>query len=98
MNNSVKAILLDSDRRSSPRHETSELAKTLPSGQLDATTCLVRDISETGVRIALADEDCFVPKRLKLYIANRHFLADCQQVWRRGSEVGLEFISSATIK
>ena len=67
-------------------------------GQFDATTCIVKDISDTGARIALDDENCFVPKRLKLYIAERHFLADCGQVWRKGCEVGLNFISGISMK
>jgi len=90
-------ILFNSDRRAAPRHEVNQTAQALIPEATEAVSCVIVDISSTGARIAVEDEACFLPKTLKLYIEQMHVIADCQQMWRKGREVGLAFTSTTSL-
>lgn len=91
-------LFVDFDRRSTLRQSVEEEALTITKGRDNAISCVVKDISDKGARIVLDSEARFVPKRLKLYIADRHTIAECEQVWRKTNEIGLKFLSVAHIR
>lgn len=55
--------------------------------------CVIRDLSESGARIALREEQ-LIPKRFLLLCTARHTAFDAEIVWRRGPLCGLHFHGS----
>lgn len=53
--------------------------------------CLVRDYSPGGVKIKLVS-DTPVPNSFSLHIPTDGIRAQCEVRWRRGVEIGVEFI------
>ena len=97
MNEEATAFVEAQDQRRAPRREANDGAIGFIHGRNDAFVCVVKDISETGARIALVDEIHVVPKRFKLHIPDQHIMADCEYVWHRGRQVGLKFREMAKI-
>ncbi len=97
MSNSVGELIVDVGRRGAPRKDVDETALTIAGGRANAIKCRVKDISDDGARILLDDRDCLVPKRLKLYIADRHMIAECEQFWRKEGLIGLKFQSIVNV-
>jgi len=93
----VVARIIRVDDRKAERFAANEPAQALIRDTEEAITCVLVDSSVTGARIALADENTVVPDRLKIYIPERHFIADCTVVWRKGREIGLAFDTSVTL-
>ena len=56
--------------------------------------CTVRDLSATGARVRLESLAVSLPDTFELLIAMDAFEADCQVVWRKGSEAGIKFIGA----
>lgn len=56
----------------------------------DGLPCMIRDVSETGARIAFTDK-VSVPDTIELYIPQREQTLRAKVCWRRGDEVGLAF-------
>lgn len=52
--------------------------------------CTVRDLSDTGARLR-ADGSLSLPDTFELIIALDGLEANCEVVWRKGSEVGVRF-------
>lgn len=90
-------IEINPDRRNARRRDTLDGALTLVKGQSDAILCVVKNISQAGARIVLQDETSFVPQQFKLSVPGQDIMADCEQVWRKGREIGLKFRSLAHI-
>ena len=91
-------ILFNADRRIATRLEVNQSAKALVPNAPEAVSCVIVDISDTGAKISVTDENCFLPKKMKLYIADKHIIADCEQMWRRGRDIGLAFTSTANFE
>ena len=87
-----KTILVPIERRRTPRQNVDDDALTFVEGHSTAIPCEVRDISDGGARIALKTS-WVMPKRFKLYIPDKRVWQDCEQVWRKGNEIGLGFLS-----
>jgi len=88
-------IVSGQDRRASVRQQTEKPASALVSNRPQPVACMVRDISQTGARIELADETTFLPKNMKIYIVDLKLVVECEQRWRRGTDIGLAFIFSS---
>jgi hypothetical protein len=97
MRNLAGELIMDDDRRGATRQDVEEAALTITKGKGNAVNCVVKDISDNGARIVFDEEAQFVPKRLKLYVADRHIIAECEQVWRNGCEIGLKFYSVVSV-
>lgn len=97
MSSDLRAIVLDQNRRSSPRHEVLDGALTLTQDRPDAICCVVKDMSDTGARIVLVGEACVIPSQFRLYIPEQETMAYCEQVWQKGNDVGLKFVGLANI-
>ena len=96
MQNLAGKIVTDVDRRSAERHVVNDEAVTFFKGSRKAISCAVRDVSDTGARLKI-EIGTFLPRRFKLYIPEKHILADCEMVWRKRSEIGLQFRSVTSI-
>lgn len=92
MNRLTGTIMLATERRGAERQEADDDALALVHGCGATNSCVVVEISDTGARVEL-NEACVIPKRFKLWIADRHMLAECEQVWRKKSTIGLRFVS-----
>lgn len=55
--------------------------------------CTIRDISDTGARLRM-ESSLTVPDTFELIIDIDGLEANCQVVWRSGSEVGIKFLGA----
>ena len=55
--------------------------------------CTVRDVSTTGARLRV-DGSVGIPDTFELIIEVDGLEADCQVVWRKGSDVGARFLAA----
>jgi len=58
---------------------------------------LLRDMSDTGVKLKLKGNDV-LPDRFHLYVEIDGINVECEAVWRRGLEIGAKFVSEVEIK
>jgi PilZ domain len=80
-------------------------AAALHSDELSgAVTCVVKDMSVSGARIAftsvkpkLKDGTPGLPDRLTLHIRVDRVAIECRPVWHVGSEAGLKFVSAPRV-
>ncbi len=85
------------ERRAVPRDDVRYDAQSFVKDRPDAMPCVVLNVSAAGARIRLPDFLSFLPKNSKLYIEEKHMLAECEQVWRNGNEIGVKFTSIVAI-
>ena len=81
------------NRRKKPRKSVNRLTVVArdSDGALIAS-CLVRDVSERGARIGVKAEA--LPDQFILQLTrNGKVLRCCRVVWRKGDEVGVEYIT-----
>jgi hypothetical protein len=58
-----------------------------------ALCCLVRDLSDKGARIIFS-ESVTVPETFDLHILQKNQTLRAKVTWRRGDEIGLDFIAA----
>jgi hypothetical protein len=58
-----------------------------------ALSCLVRDLSDQGARIIFS-ENVTVPEAFDLHIVQKNQTLRAKMTWRRGDEIGLDFIAA----
>jgi len=93
----LQAQIIDNgDQRTAERYAAEDGAEALVPGA-ESVSCVIIDISTTGARVALSDENIALPENLKIYIAERDLIADCKVVWRKGKEFGVSFESTAIL-
>ncbi len=56
--------------------------------------CAVRDMSATGARLRAETTTVTIPDTFELLIATDGFEANCEVVWRRGTDIGVRFIGA----
>ena len=79
---------VNSDRRRARRRRVLKGGKIVwPNGA--AFECRIRDISETGARLEVNSP---VPKIFQLVIPSEQFRNSCRVIWRRGTEIGVQFL------
>lgn len=79
------------DRRRMARHRVLKGGFIAVAGHHTSIPCAVRDLTETGARLKLQDTVALVPNSFDLIIEMDGLEAECQVVWRRGSELGVLF-------
>ena len=80
------------DKRSSPRRIVSASAWIRPNGAFAVRPCKVRDISNNGVQIIISRGET-VSNEFIFMISRDGGSSRCARVtWRRGTEIGAEFI------
>ena len=85
--------LLPEERRRSPRRRLHRAAKIKVGVGILAHDCILIDISQRGVRLHIAGFD--VPDEFVLLLSGDGVVRESKYkvVWRRGHEVGAEFVS-----
>jgi hypothetical protein len=79
-----------SDNRREPRQKTMLQAEiATPEGFV--MSCSVRDLTEHGARLSFGNA-FWVPDRFELRIPLRGWIAHGEVRWRRGNQVGIQFL------
>ncbi len=87
------ALKIDSDARQSPRRRVLKTGIAAFSGRSCSIECSVRDLSDTGVRLRTTGS-ANIPDTFELIIETDGFEADCQVVWRKDNDIGVEFLGA----
>lgn len=78
------------DRRKFVRHRTLKSGRLAYDEGSRTTECLIRDLSEGGARIQVADIRR-IPSELVLSFGDGSRSRSCFVRWRRGDALGIEF-------
>ncbi len=81
------------DRRISPRRRVLKSGIATFNNRTAIARCTIREISETGARIQ-ADDTRLIPERFDLVNEFDGLVAAVAVVWRRGAEIGVQFLSA----
>jgi len=79
------------ERRSSSRRTLD--AKAIIPNRKAPIDCILRDVSKTGARLELPNEQIVLPEMMKISVPELGIECECQQRWRFGAKVGVKFIS-----
>ena len=79
-----------SERRHDRRRKTLKSAKIVFNNNQSVFDCAVRDLSETGARLALGDL-IPLPKHFKL-VLHDGMTHDCEVIRHTGTEIGVRFM------
>lgn len=82
------------ERRITPRQKTFLRGKLYFNNRLNVVDCLVRDISESGVKLVFS-EAVTTPDEVELFIPQKEQTFFIKIAWRNGAEVGAEFLQAA---
>jgi PilZ domain len=81
----------DDDRRSSKRRRTVLTGKVLFNNRASVFDCTVRDLSDTGAQLTLADVTA-LPPDFELEIPSKDMLVQAYVMWSRGKNHGVRFV------
>ncbi len=84
------------DKRGKARKRILKGARIVFNGRASTLSCTVRDISEKGARLRVAQGQA-VPSRFDLLIDTDGFEAPCKVAWRKGEDVGVTFEAPPTV-
>lgn len=90
----------DESKEPDSRDQRRRMLKTAVASYNDQSISmevLLRDMSDTGVKIKLKQNDV-LPDNFHLYIELDGVNVECEAVWRRGLEVGAKFVSEVEVK
>jgi hypothetical protein len=82
------------DRRSSARQKSFLQGRIYYNNRRSSVDCLVRDISETGAKLVFSSA-VTIPDVVEVYLSNKEEVRRARVQWRRGDEVGVDFIDHA---
>ena len=84
----------DDDRRSSKRRRTVLKGRVLFNNRSSVFDCTVRDLSDTGAQLTLADVSA-LPPDFELEIPSRDILVPARVMWSRGKNHGVRFVQAS---
>jgi hypothetical protein len=79
------------DRRSSTRQKSFLQGRIYYNNRRSSVDCLVRDISGTGAKLVFSSA-VTIPDVVEVYLSNKEEVRRARVQWRRGEEVGIDFI------
>ena len=82
------------DRRSSPRKTVVQTAWLNLGGDIPPIICVLWDISETGARLVIPSPESLPDQIYLLMARDERPGRPCRVMWRKGTDVGLEFLPS----
>jgi hypothetical protein len=84
----------DDDRRSSKRRRTVLKGRVVFNNRASVLDCTVRDLSDTGAQITLADVST-LPLDFELDIPSKGVLVLARVMWSRGKNHGIRIVQAA---
>jgi hypothetical protein len=81
-----------SESRSTQRRRVLKGGIVAFNERFSTLPCMIRDISATGARLRI-DGSINAPDTFELIVELDGLEADCEVVWRKGSEIGVRFTS-----
>ncbi|HWB44494.1 MAG TPA: PilZ domain-containing protein [Hyphomicrobiaceae bacterium] len=81
------------DLRMAPRRRMLKAGVVAYNDRHVTIPCLVRDMSSTGARLRI-DTSVTAPDTFELIIDLDGMEANCQVVWRKGTELGVKFLAA----
>jgi hypothetical protein len=79
------------ERRSSTRQKSFLQGRIYYNNRRASVDCLVRDISDTGAKLVFSSA-VTIPDVVEIYLSNKEEIRRARVQWRRGDEVGIDFI------
>jgi hypothetical protein len=80
----------DDDRRSSKRRRTVLRGRVVFNNRSSVLDCTVRDLSDTGAQLTLADVSA-LPPEFELEIPGKSLQVQARLMWSRGRNHGVRF-------
>jgi hypothetical protein len=91
--NTALAPQVADDARIAPRRRMLKAAKIAYNDRHVTINCMVRDISATGAKLRV-EGSVTAPDTFELLIPLDGLEANCQVVWRSGTDVGVKFLGA----
>jgi hypothetical protein len=82
------------ENRVAPRMRSLLKGKIVYNNRLSTMDCVVRDISATGARLALAHQNV-LPDRFELYVPLKEKNYSVEVRWRADEDIGVMFLTGA---
>lgn len=79
------------NKRAAHRQRVLKSAKIVSMNQWSLIDCTVRDMSETGAKLMVADP-MTIPNLCRFLLPADNTIRDARVAWRRDGSVGIEFI------
>jgi hypothetical protein len=86
---------VDLERRHNERSSSHTPAVIRSEDTAFSTSCLVRNLSDGGARLLVAEHQSLPTRFILCLEANSIVGRRCQTVWRLGKQVGVRFVSAA---
>ncbi len=77
--------------RKKPRRQFHYAARIITDGKGPARACTISDVSHTGARIMLDNDDELPDRFLLMLTRNGGAIRRCRVIWRTGATIGVEF-------
>jgi hypothetical protein len=84
----------ETDKRASNRRRTVLKARMLFNNRSSVLDCTVRDLSDTGAQLTLADVSA-LPPDFELEIPSKDVLVQARVMWSRGKNHGVKFVQAS---
>ncbi len=80
------------EKRTADRKRTLRAAKIVYNNNMSVASCELRDISETGCRIAI-ESTAYIPNHFVLHVTNSGIRHECEVAWRKSNMMGVRFLT-----
>ena len=84
----------ETDKRASNRRRTVLKARMLFNNRSSVLDCTVRDLSDTGAQLTLADVSA-LPHEFELEICSKDVLVQARVMWSRGKNHRVRFVQAS---
>lgn len=91
MEANLNAARPEPDRRDGDRIRAFLRAQIIFNNRMSTIDCIIKSISPTGARVALADS-LAVPAEFDIYIPQRNANHHAKLVWRDRDSIGIDFV------
>lgn len=91
MDTNLNAAKPEPDKRDGDRIRAFLRAQIIFNNRMSTIDCIIKNISPTGARVALADS-LAVPAEFDIYIPQRNASHHAKLVWRDRDSIGIDFV------
>lgn len=86
--------MVEDDKRIAARRKVLKTAKIISFDKSTVLTCTIRDLSETGAKLAV-EVSSAIPKEFYFYQLSDNSIRDAKLAWRKAGQVGVNFTGPA---